>query len=164
MKKEKFEFCPICFFERIYDRLFRPQMQIVIGEEGFIPIYSTKGSAGMDLHTIESGIIKPLERRKFDTGIKIKLPKGSVGDIRPRSGLATKYGITVINTPGSIDSDYIGNIGVTLVNLSNESYEINKGDRIAQLVILPCIRVGLNFKKKLKKTKRGSGGFGSTGK
>ena len=124
----------------------------------------TEGSAGIDLRYCgEDRVLKPLERGLFDTGIKMAIPKGCVGLVCPRSGLALKQGLTVLNAPGIIDSDYRNSVGVILVNLSNEPVEIHSGDRIAQLVI--CEYKYPNFMKvsKLNETDRGMGGFGHTG-
>ena len=124
----------------------------------------TEGSAGVDLRYCgEDRVLKPLERGLFDTGIKMAIPKGCVGLVCPRSGLALKQGLTVLNAPGIIDSDYRNSVGVILVNLSNEPVEIHSGDRIAQLVI--CEYKYPNFMKvsKLNETDRGMGGFGHTG-
>jgi len=130
-----------------------------------LPSYATKGSVGMDLKAnIEEDIIlNSLERKMIPTGIFIKLPKKYEAQIRPRSGLAIKNGITVINTPGTIDSDYIGEICVLLVNLSNEPFTIHKGDRIAQMIINKTKICKWESVDELKKTTRDAGGFGHTG-
>lgn len=130
------------------------------------PFYSTEGSSGMDLraNTDAPVVLKPLERHLFPTGIKIALERGYEAQIRPRSGLACKHGITVTNAPGTVDSDYRGEIGVSLVNISNEEYTINPGDRIAQMVIAKYETVEFEDVVVLDETERGEGGFGHTGK
>ena len=129
------------------------------------PSYETEQSAGMDLRAniSEAITLKPLERAIIKTGLFIALPKGLEAQVRPRSGLAAKKGITVLNSPGTVDADYRGEIGVILVNLSNEKFEIKDGDRIAQLVIAKHERVVWKKVDVLDETERGSGGFGSTG-
>ena len=130
-----------------------------------IPHYETIASAGMDLraNVSESRILKPLERSIVGTGLFIELPIGYEAQVRPRSGLAAKKGITVLNAPGTIDADYRGEIGVILVNLSNEEFTINNGERIAQLVIAKHERAEWEEVELLTETPRGEGGFGSTG-
>jgi len=130
-----------------------------------LPHYETIASAGMDLRAslTESRILKPLERTIVGTGLFIELPVGIEAQVRPRSGLAAKKGITVLNAPGTIDADYRGEIGVILVNLSNEDFTINNGERIAQLVIAKHERAEWEQAEILSDTDRGEGGFGSTG-
>ncbi len=130
-----------------------------------LPHYETIASAGMDLRAslTESRILKPLERTIVGTGLFIELPVGIEAQVRPRSGLAAKKGITVLNAPGTVDADYRGEIGVILVNLSNEDFTINNGERIAQLVIAKHERAEWEQVEILSDTDRGSGGFGSTG-
>jgi dUTP pyrophosphatase len=130
-----------------------------------LPNYETIASAGMDLraHLSESRILKPLERSIVGTGLFIELPMGYEAQVRSRSGLAAKKGITVLNAPGTIDADYRGEIGVILVNLSNEDFIIENGERIAQLVIAKHERAEWIEVKELTDTSRGAGGFGSTG-
>lgn len=129
------------------------------------PAYETKGAAGMDLRAnLEEPVtLKPLERAIIKTGLFIALPQGYEAQVRPRSGLAAKKGITVLNSPGTIDADYRGEIGVILVNLSNEDFIVNDGERIAQLIIAKYERVFWNEVDVLDKTERGTNGFGSTG-
>ncbi len=131
-----------------------------------LPEYKTAESAGMDLSSAEAEAIslKPLERKLIKTGLFIELPKGLEAQVRPRSGMAYKHGISVLNSPGTIDSDYRGEIGVIAVNLSNEEYIIEKGERIAQLVIAKHERAEWVAVETLEETERGAGGFGSTGK
>ena len=130
-----------------------------------LPNYETIASAGMDIRAnlIEPIILKPLERTIVKTGLFIELPIGFEAQVRPRSGLAAKKGISVLNAPGTIDADYRGEIGVILVNLSNENFTINNGERVAQLVIAKHERAEWQEVAELSETSRGSGGFGSTG-
>lgn len=130
-----------------------------------LPHYETLASAGMDLRANISAAItlKPLERTIIKTGLFIALPVGFEAQVRPRSGLAAKNGITVLNAPGTIDADYRGEIGVILVNVSQDDFTINDGDRIAQLVIAKHERAEWNLVTTLDETQRGTGGFGSTG-
>ncbi len=131
-----------------------------------LPTYQTEGSSGMDLYAAidEPVLIKPLERTIIPTGIAIELPEGFEAQIRPRSGLALKHGITILNSPGTIDEDYRGEIKVILINLGQEDFLINRGDRIAQLVLSKIYRVNLLEVEGLRETKRSDGGFGHTGK
>lgn len=130
-----------------------------------MPHYETPASAGMDLRAniTESITLKPLERAIIKTGLFIELPLGYEAQVRPRSGLAAKKGITVLNAPGTIDADYRGEIGVILVNLSKEDFTVENGERIAQLVIARHERAAWSEVELLKETVRGEGGFGSTG-
>ena len=131
-----------------------------------LPSYETVASAGMDLraHIEEDIILKPLERSIIPTGLFMALPTGYEAQVRPRSGLAAKHGLTVLNSPGTIDADYRGEIGVILVNLSNIDFTIKNGERIAQIVIAKHERAEWNPVQSLSETSRGAGGFGSTGK
>lgn len=140
-------------------------VQIINNSKHQIPAYETPLSAGMDLRAnIEQTItIKPLERVVVKIGLMIALPSGYEAQIRPRSGLAAKKGITVLNSPGTIDADYRGEIGVILINLSTEDFLINDGDRIAQMVVAKYERVDFEHVEELNETTRGVGGFGSTG-
>lgn len=130
-----------------------------------LPHYETEASAGMDLRANiqESITLKPLERTIVKTGLFIELPVGYEAQVRPRSGLAAKKGITVLNAPGTVDADYRGEIGVILVNLSNEDFTIENGERVAQLVIAKHERAKWVEVEELSSTDRGAGGFGSTG-
>lgn len=130
------------------------------------PAYATELSAGMDLKADiqEPMILAPLKRAMIPTGLSIALPAGFEAQVRPRSGLAAKYGITVLNTPGTIDADYRGEIKVILVNLSDEAFTINPGERIAQMVIARHEHVEWEEVEALDETSRGEGGFGSTGR
>ncbi|HET8753326.1 MAG TPA: dUTP diphosphatase [Salinimicrobium sp.] len=131
-----------------------------------LPAYETGSSAGMDLRAnIPEAIqLQPLERAIVKTGLFIELPVGYEAQVRPRSGLAAKKGITVLNSPGTVDADYRGEIGVILVNLSNEAYSIENGDRVAQMVISKHEHISWKEVEFLEETARGAGGFGSTGK
>ena len=131
-----------------------------------LPEYETIASAGMDLRAniSEAVILKPLARAIIKTGLFIELPVGFEAQVRPRSGLAAKHGLTVLNSPGTVDADYRGEIGVILVNLSNTDFKIENGERIAQLVIAKHERADWIEVDQLNETSRGEGGFGSTGK
>jgi dUTP pyrophosphatase len=141
------------------------QIKIINKSNHDLPHYETIASAGMDLRASlsESRVLKTLERTIVGTGLFIELPIGTEAQVRPRSGLAAKMGITVLNAPGTIDADYRGEIGVILVNLSNEDFIINNGERIAQLVIAKHERAEWTEVELLSETDRGEGGFGSTG-
>ena len=135
-----------------------------------LPAYQTAGAAGADLCANfpeaqrETGMtLAPMERAICPTGIRVAIPAGHEMQVRPRSGLATKHGITVPNTPGTIDSDYRGPLGVALINLGTEPYTIRHGDRVAQVVVAPVVQVGFAVVDGLDETARGTGGFGSTG-
>ena len=130
------------------------------------PFYATEKSAGMDLkaNVTEPITLGPLDRAMIPTGLFIALPDGTEAQVRPRSGLAAKHGISVLNAPGTVDADYRGEIKVILVNLSNEPFTINPGERIAQMVIARYEKVEWNEVETLDETDRGTGGFGSTGK
>ena len=131
-----------------------------------LPEYATSFSAGMDLRAFlsEKVCIKPMERKLINTGLFIELPEGYEAQIRPRSGLALKYGITVLNSPGTIDADYRGEICIILINLSTEDFYVNNGDRIGQMVISKHERISWQLVEELSNTNRGEGGFGHTGK
>ncbi len=142
------------------------KIKIVNKSKHDLPKYETEHSAGMDLkaNIEKSIIIKSLERVVIPTGLYIELPEGYEAQIRPRSGLALKYGITILNSPGTIDADYRGEIKVILINLSNSEYEIKDGDRICQMIISKHEKVEWNEVEILNDTERGAGGFGHTGK
>ena len=131
-----------------------------------LPEYATEHSAGLDLkaNLKEAVVLKPLQRQLISTGLFMQLPVGFEAQIRPRSGLAFKHGITVLNTPGTIDADYRGEIKVLLVNLSNDDFTINDGERIAQMVVAKHEQIEWYAVTELDDSKRGAGGFGSTGK
>ena len=142
------------------------KVQIVNNSKHELPKYATKLSAGMDLRAnIEESIaLQPGERRLIPTGIHIGLPQGYEAQVRPRSGLALKHGITCLNSPGTIDADYTGDVGVILINHGQEPFTINDGDRIAQMVIAKYKQVTWVEVEELQATERGDGGFGHTGK
>lgn len=131
-------------------------------EDAKIPAYSTSGSAGLDLFSSEETEIPPKSWKLIGTGISVEIPTGYEGQVRPRSGLALK-GITVLNTPGTIDSDYRGEVKVILINLSDQTFKVEKGMKIAQLVISKYEKVDVEISDELSQTERGEGGFGSTG-
>ena len=131
-----------------------------------LPEYATSGAAGMDIraHLTEAVTLQPLERRLIPTGLFLEIPLGYEVQIRPRSGLAYKHGITVLNSPGTIDSDYRGEVGVLLINLSSEPFVIENGERVAQMVVAAHEQASWKAVSELSDTDRGAGGFGSTGK
>jgi len=139
-------------------------MILEVISDKFLPEFKTIDSAGMDLQSQETLVLKPLERRLVSTGLKIAIPKGYEGQIRPRSGLSWNHGITVLNAPGTIDADYRGELKVMLINLSNDEYTIEHGERVAQLVISKYEKVDIVKVDVLSDTARGEGGFGSSGK
>ena len=141
-------------------------IKIINKSDHKLPEYETAASAGMDLRAniSEAVILKPLARAILKTGLFIELPVGFEAQVRPRSGLAAKHGLTVLNSPGTVDADYRGEIGVILVNLSNTDFKIENGERIAQLVIAKHERADWIEVEQLNATSRGEGGFGSTGK
>jgi dUTP pyrophosphatase len=135
-------------------------------QSGFEPEYQTGGSAGADLRASLDAPLRlaPGARAKVPTGVRLAIPAGYEGQVRPRSGLAARHGVTVANAPGTVDSDYRGEISVILINLGAESYELSPGDRIAQLVISPVARAQFRPVERLEESDRGDGGFGSTGR
>jgi dUTP pyrophosphatase len=140
-------------------------VQVSLSENARLPLYATDDSAGADLFAAleEMIVLRPLSRALIPTGIRIALPPGYEAQVRPRSGLALRYGITCLNAPGTIDSDYRGEIKVLLINLGDQPFTIENGDRIAQLVIAPIARARFCVAERLDETSRGTGGFGSTG-
>jgi len=141
------------------------KIRIVNNSHHPLPAYETAASAGMDLraYLTQDIVMKPHERALVPTGLFIELPLGFEAQVRPRSGLAVKKGVTVLNTPGTIDADYRGEIKVILVNLSNEDFVVKDGDRIAQMIIAAHEQAAWVHVEKLEETSRGAGGFGSTG-
>jgi dUTP pyrophosphatase len=131
-----------------------------------LPSYATDHAAGMDLHAAVAATVtlEPGEIRLIPTGIALEIPRGFEGQVRPRSGLALKHGISIVNAPGTIDADYRGEVGVILINLGGKPFALQPGDRIAQLVIAPVARGLLREVSTLARTKRGTGGFGHTGR
>lgn len=141
------------------------QVRIINNSTHPLPAYETSSSAGMDLRAnlSETTILKPMERRLIRTGLSIELPIGYEAQIRPRSGLALKHGITILNTPGTIDADYRGEIMILLINLSDQNFEISDGDRIAQMIVASHEQVHWMSVEQLTETARGTGGYGHTG-
>ena len=133
------------------------------GEGLPLPQYATEAAAGLDITAAEELVLAPGERHAVATGFAIEIPHGYEVQVRPRSGLAIKHGITCLNTPGTIDSDYRGEVKVILINLGSEAFPVRRGDRIAQLVPAPVLRAHFTEVPELEETARGSGGFGSTG-
>lgn len=143
----------------------RIKVKIINDSSNPLPAYETPSSAGMDVRArLESPVIlKPLQRALIPTGLRIQLPQGYECQVRPRSGLALKHGISLVNTPGTIDADYRGEIGIIVINLSDEPYTITNGERIAQLVIKEYVNVTWEQVDRIDETTRGDGGFGHTG-
>jgi dUTP pyrophosphatase len=142
------------------------KVKIINQSPNALPDYATEGSAGMDLRAHLPGplVLKPLERQLIPTGLYMELPLGYEAQVRPRSGLAIKQGITCLNSPGTVDSDYRGEIKVILINLSSEEQVLHPGDRIAQMVISPVVQAGWEAVEAISVTARNAGGFGHTGK
>ena len=138
-------------------------MRLPHGEGLDLPAYATEGAAGMDVVSAEDVTLVPGERHAVATGLALAIPHGFEVQVRPRSGLALKHGVTVANAPGTVDSDYRGELKVILVNLGAEAFDIRRGDRVAQLVLAPVVRAGWVEVSALDETVRGAGGFGSTG-
>ena len=142
-------------------------VKIVNKSDNQLPVYETINSAGMDLRAyLPEGAItlKPMQRILIPTGLFMEIPEGYEGQVRPRSGLAIKNGITVLNTPGTIDADYRGEVKIILINLSDTDFVINSGDRVAQIVFAKCEQMEVINVETLSETERGAGGFGHTGK
>ncbi len=127
------------------------------------PTYASEGAAGMDLRAAEEVELRPMERKLVPTGVRMAIPEGYEGQVRPRSGLAVKHGVSIVNSPGTIDSDYRGQIQIILINLGQDVVRFNRGERIAQLVVAPVARARLVVVASLEESVRGEGGFGSTG-
>ncbi|MBX3110868.1 MAG: dUTP diphosphatase [Fimbriimonadaceae bacterium] len=141
----------------------RVTVPFVLGEGASLPAYATDGSAGMDLRSSVAVELAPMERKLVPTGLRLAIPPGHEGQVRPRSGLALRLGLSMVNTPGTIDSDYRGEVAVILINLGQEPVKLEAGERIAQLVVCPVARVEPTVVDSLDETGRGGGGFGSTG-
>ncbi len=137
---------------------------LIVAEEEFLPTYASPGDAGADLRSTEDVVIPARGRELVHTGVRIALPNGYVGLVHPRSGLAAKHGITVLNSPGTVDAGYRGELMVTLYNSSDENFEVKRGDRIAQLVIQAVEHANFIAVTELPESARGTGGFGSTGR
>lgn len=140
-----------------------PVVLVTLSKEATAPRYQTQGSAGLDLCSAIPFSLEPMERMLVPTGLRISVPDGYEAQVRPRSGLALRHGISMVNSPGTIDSDYRGEVGVLLINLGKEAVEFKQGDRIGQLVISPVARAQIVIVEVLDETERGEGGFGSTG-
>ena len=138
-------------------------VRVTLEPDAILPKYQTGGSAGMDLRSVEGVELAPMERKLVRTGLRVSIPAGHEGQVRPRSGLALRHGISMVNSPGTIDSDYRGEIAVILINLGADAVKLERGERIAQLVIVPVTRATLRPVDVLDETERGGGGFGSTG-
>jgi len=139
------------------------ELPIVLLEGASLPAYATAGSAGMDLRASEDVTLAPGERRAVPTGLRMAIPEGYEGQVRPRSGLALRHGLAMVNSPGTIDSDYRGEVKMILINLGSELVQFSKGERLGQLVICPIVRAVPIKVESLEGTERGDGGFGSTG-
>ena len=146
-------------------KLSVPVQRLPHGHDLPLPSYATADSAGMDLLAAlsEEVTLAPGERRLIPTGLAIALPAGTEAQVRPRSGLALKHGLSVLNAPGTIDADYRGEVGVILINLGQEPVTLRRGDRIAQMVVAPCQQIAWQPTESLEASARGAGGFGSTG-
>lgn len=142
------------------------KVKVVNKSNNALPAYETMNSAGMDLRAFlqEPMTLEPMQRALVPTGLYMEIPEGYEGQVRPRSGLAIKHGITVLNTPGTIDADYRGQVCIILINLSTEPFVINNGERIAQIVFAKCEQAEMVETESLSETERGAGGFGHTGK
>jgi len=134
-----------------------------INPEARIPAYAHEGDSGLDLYSVEETVIEPGERKTVKTGLQISMPKGFEAQVRPKSGLASKFGVTVLNTPGTIDSGYRGEIMVIMANLGKETYKVEKGKKIAQMVIAKVEEAEIEETNSLEDSSRKEGGFGSTG-
>lgn len=155
-----------CWISELYliEKLKLMKVQVVNKSKFDLPIYQTEGSAGMDVVSNEEHALHPQDRILVKTGLFMSIPVGYEVQVRPRSGLALKEGITVLNSPGTIDSDYRGEIGIVLINHGSEIFFIHEGDRIAQLILKKVDKIEWEEVESLEETERGSGGYGSTGK
>lgn len=145
------------------ERVLEVKIEVVLGPGATLPEYRTEGAAGMDLCASVDFTLQPMERKLVPTGVRVAIPPGYEGQVRPRSGLAVRHGIGMVNSPGTIDSDYRGEISLILINMGLESVSLARGERVAQLVICPIARATLAQVDRLSETDRGEGGFGSTG-
>ncbi len=139
------------------------EIPVVLLESAVLPHYASEGAAGMDLRSTEDVTLGPGERRAVPTGLRLAIPEGYEGQVRPRSGLALRHGLAMVNSPGTIDADYRGEVKMILINLGSEVVQFDKGERLGQLVICPVVRAALRPTTDLDATTRGEGGFGSTG-
>jgi dUTP pyrophosphatase len=146
-------------------RKLRPLLKIQkVHKDAVLPNYAHPGDAGLDLHAVEELTLKPGKSALVRTGLKIELPEGTEAQIRPRSGLALKSSITVLNSPGTIDAGYRGEVGIILINFGDRAFPITPGMRIAQMVVKPTLTVGIKEVSRLSESRRAAGGFGSTGR
>lgn len=138
---------------------------VQVAADGVAPEYATADAAGMDLRSTQTVVLEPGQRALVPTGLRVVIPRGFEGQIRPRSGLALKKGIALVNSPGTIDADYRGEVGIIMINLGQESVRLDQGERIAQMVICPVVQAKIEIVDSLEghETDRGEGGFGSTG-
>ncbi len=137
----------------------------VVLEPGAVaPEYATDGAAGLDIRCSEDVELAPMERKLVRTGVRLEVPRGFEVQVRPRSGLAVKHGLALVNSPGTVDSDYRGEIGIVMINLGSDVVQLSRGERVAQLVVAPVERVDVHVTDSLSDTERGVGGFGSTGR
>ncbi|NOZ80809.1 MAG: dUTP diphosphatase [DPANN group archaeon] len=139
------------------------KINVVVASDGKMPSYAHPGDAGMDLFSVEEAILAPMERRLVSTGVRMEIPPGYEAQIRPKSGLAVKHGISIVNTPGTIDAGYRGEVKVIMINLGTEPYPIKKGSKIAQMVINRVEMAEMTAVDVLEESSRNEGGFGSTG-
>ncbi len=147
----------------VIDKVDQVTIAAVVEEGIEPPHYASEGAAGMDLRAKVGVDLQPMERKMVPTGVRLAIPAGYEAQVRPRSGLAARHGVTMVNSPGTIDSDYRGEIQVILINLGQDAVHFNRGERIAQLVVSPVAKARLVFVESLEETTRGEGGFGSTG-
>lgn len=139
------------------------KIKVVRAVDGKMPSYAHPGDAGMDLFSVEEAVLEPLGRKLVSTGLRVEIPVGYEAQIRPKSGMAVKHGISIVNTPGTIDSGYRGEIKVIMINLGGEPYTVEKGSKIAQMVINPIVTAEIEEVDSLEESSRSEGGFGSTG-
>ena len=140
------------------------EVPIMLSDSATMPTYQTEGAAGLDICCSEDFELQPMERKMVATGVRIAVPIGYEAQVRPRSGLAFKHGISMVNTPGTIDSDYRGEVKLILINFGSEAVQFKQGERIGQLVLSPVVKATLILVNELDETQRGNGGFGSTGR
>ncbi|MBS1713026.1 MAG: dUTP diphosphatase [Armatimonadetes bacterium] len=139
-------------------------LRVVLEPGAAAPDYASDGAAGLDVRSYEDVTLAPMERRLVRTGVRVEVPSGFEVQVRPRSGLAIKHGLALVNSPGTVDSDYRGEIGVVMINLGSDVVQLSRGERVAQLVVAPVERVEVVETDALSETTRGEGGFGSTGR
>lgn len=144
-------------------KMEKVKIKVVRAVDGKMPSYAHPGDAGMDLFSVEEAVLEPLGRKLVSTGLRVEIPVGYEAQIRPKSGMAVKHGISIVNTPGTIDSGYRGEIKVIMINLGGEPYTVEKGSKIAQMVINPIVTAEIEEVDSLEESSRSEGGFGSTG-